>query len=248
MEYVEILRARRILAWYTGLIIAGLVIEAISYYGGQHHNHQNGGTLPFSILAAGAGAAALIVATLVAPGLSAEAANTTALIWTRPAPRDAIAARFIGIDVAAILIGYVIMLAAMVVGFAIVGGLRILTFDPLEIVRASSLALCGAIMWYAVISVAASRLPGRGPLLAGLAWGVFPALAAFFHASFLPIWLHDVIYVLNIVNPVAWLGGTTPQGDSSIFPLSLWWRVFAESAIAIALAVASVRLWSTREA
>ncbi|HEY6235155.1 MAG TPA: hypothetical protein VIW69_08670, partial [Candidatus Elarobacter sp.] len=83
MEYVQILRARRILTWYTGLLIAGLIIEAISYYASHGHNH-NDGTVPFHMLAAGAGAAALIIATLVAPGLSAEAANTTALIWTRP--------------------------------------------------------------------------------------------------------------------------------------------------------------------
>ena len=247
MEYVEILRARRILTWYTGLLVAGLVITAISFYASHGHN-ENNGTLPFGMLAAGAGIGALIIATLVAPGLSAEAANTTALIWTRPAPRDAIAARFIGIDVAAILIGYVILLVATVVGIAILGGLPVLTFEPDRILRSVSLALGAAVMWYAVISVAAARLPGRGPLIAGLAWGVFPVLAALFHAHNFPIWLHDVIYVLNFFNPMAWLGGTTPQGNSSIIPLSLWGRVFGECAIAIALAAASIRLWSTREA
>ncbi|MDP9106271.1 MAG: hypothetical protein M3N49_10110, partial [Candidatus Eremiobacteraeota bacterium] len=129
MEYVEILRAKRILTWYTGVLIVGLIIEAISFYASHAHNEQNG-NLPFNMLAAGAGIGALLIATLVAPGLSSEAANTTALIWTRPAPRDAIAARFIGIDVAAILIGYAILLAAMIVGVAIVGGLPALTFDP----------------------------------------------------------------------------------------------------------------------
>ena len=247
MEYVELLRARRILTWYTGLIVAGLIIEAISYYGGHGHNEQNG-ALPFHMLAAGAGAAALIIATLVAPGLSAEASNTTALIWTRPAPRDAIAARFILIDVAAILIGYAVTLVAMIVGVAIVGGLPVLTFDPAAILRSVCLATGGALMWYAVISVAAARLPGRGPLIAGLAWGVFPVLAALYHAHNFPIWLHDLIYALDFLNPMAWLGGTTPQGSSSIIPLSVWGRALGETAIAIVLAVASVRLWSTREA
>jgi hypothetical protein len=247
MEYVQILRAKRILTWYTGIIIAGLIIEAISFYASHGHNSNNG-TVPFNVLAAGAGIGALIIATLVAPGLSSEAANTTALIWTRPAPRDAIAARFIGIDVAAILIGYVIMLVAMMVGIAIVGGLPAVTYDPAAILRSFSLAVGGALMWYAVISVAAARLPGRGPLFAGLAWGVFPVLAGLFHAHWFPIWLHDVVYALNFLNPMAWLGGTTPQGNSSIIPLSLWGRVLGECAIAIALAAASVRLWSTREA
>ncbi|HEY6235600.1 MAG TPA: hypothetical protein VIW69_10910, partial [Candidatus Elarobacter sp.] len=219
MEYVEILRARRILIWYTAILVAGLVITAISFYAGHGHN-GNHGNLPFSMLASGAGIGALLIATLVAPGLSAEAANTTALIWTRPAPRDEVAARFFGIDVAAILIGYVILLLAMVTGVAILGALPIITFDPPEILRSVSLAIGGALMWYAVISVAAARLPGRGALIAGLAWGVFPVIAALYHAQSFPIWLHDVIYVLNFVNAFAWLGGTTPHGNSSIIPLS----------------------------
>ena len=247
MEYVEILRARRILTWYTGLIVAGLIIEAISYYAGHGHNEQSGNQ-SFHMLAAGAGVAALIIATLVAPGLSAEAANTTALIWTRPAPRDAIAARFIAIDVAAILIGYAVTLVAMIIGVAIVGGLPVLTFDPAAILRSVCLATGGALMWYAVISVTAARLPGRGPLIAGLAWGVFPVLAGLAHAHNFPVWLHDLIYVLDFLNPMAWLGGTTPQGSSSIIPLSIWGRALGETLIAVVLAVASVRLWSTRAA
>ncbi len=246
MEYVEILRARRILTWYTGLLIAGLIIEAISYYGGHGHNQQNG-TLPFSMLAGIGTSAALIIATLLAPGLSAEAANTTALIWTRPAPRDAIASRFVGVDVVTIVIAYVIMLIAMIVGVAIVGGLPVLTFDADQIARNVMLGLGGSLMWYAMIAVVAARLPGRGPLIAGLTWGVFPIFVALVHAHF-PVWLHDIVYALNYLNPVAWLGGTTPQGNSSFLPYSVWTRVVCEWGIAIVALVAGVRLWSTREA
>ena len=247
MEYVEILRAKRILTWFTGLLVVGLIIEAISYYAGDHRN-LNDGTIPFSILTAGASVAALIIATFVAPGLSAEASNTTALIWTRPTPRDAIAWRFVAVDVAAILVGYVIMLAAMLIGIAIVGALPEIEWDTAHVARAVCLGLGGALMWYAVISVAASRLPGRGPLFAGLAWGVFPVLVALFHADWFPIWLHDVVYALNFLNPMAWMGGTTPHGNSAVIPLDLWMRALGETVIAIALLVASVRLWSTREA
>ncbi len=247
MEYVEILRAKRILTWYTGILIVGLIIEAISFYASHSHNSNNG-TADFSMLAAGAGIAGMIIATFVAPGLSAEAANTTALIWTRPAPRDAIGARFVAVDIAAILIGYVIMIVAMIAGIAIIGGLPALTFDAQSTFESVCLAVGGALMWYAVISVAAARLPGRGPLFAGLAWGVFPILAGLFHAHSFPLWLHDVVYALNFLNPMAWLGGTTPQGNSSILPFSYWGRVFGEWAIAIGALIVSVRLWATREA
>ena len=58
-------------------------------------------------------------------------------------------ARFVGIDVAAIVIGYVILLAAMVTGVAILGALPIITFDPAAVLRSFSLAMGGALMWYA---------------------------------------------------------------------------------------------------
>jgi hypothetical protein len=122
------------------------------------------------------------------------------------------------------------------------------TFDPAAIVRTLLLGFGGALMWYAVISVAASRLPGRGPLMAGLTWGVFPVLSGLFFAHNFPNWLHDVIYVLNFLNPTAWMGSMVPQGNSRILPLEVWPRIAGEWAIAIALLAASVRLWSTREA
>jgi hypothetical protein len=247
MEYVEILRARRILTWYTGFIIAGLIIEAISFYAGHGKNEGNG-TVAFASLAGGASVAALIIATLLAPGLSAEAANTTALIWTRPAPREAIAARIIAVDAAAIAVAYVIMLIAMLVGIAIIGGFLQVTYDPPSIARTVLLGLGGSLMWYAVISVAASRLPGRGPLLAGLTWGVFPVLTALVFAHNFPIWLHDVIYALNYLNPMAWMGGTTPQHNSAVLPYSAGMRALGTWSIALVALVASVRLWSTREA
>ena len=246
MEYIEILRARRILTWYTGFLIAGLIIEALAFYFG-HGKNEGDGTVEFGMLAGAAALGAILIATLVVPGLSAEAAHTTPLIFTRPAPRDAIAWRFVAVDVAAILIGYLLLLVAMIAGIAVVGELRAVTFDPALILRNVLLGYGAALMWYAVVSVIAARLPGRGPLLAGLSWAVFLILTGLVHAHF-PVWLHDVIYALNYLNPTAWLGGMTPQGNSSILPYSVWTRTICEWLIAIALLIASVRLWSTREA
>lgn len=247
MEYIEFLRARRILTWYTGFLIAGLIIEALSYYLGHGHNDGDG-TVRLSSLVGGAALGALLIATFVSPGLSAEAAHTAPLIFTRPAPRDAIATRYVVLDAATILIGYGITLAAMLLGIAIVGALSHVTFDPADVVRTFLLGYGAALMWYAVVSVAAARLPGRGAMFAGLSWAVFLLLSVLVHAHILPPWLHDVVYALNYLNPTAWLGGMTPQGNSSILPYDVWTRTICEWAIALALLVASVRLWSTREA
>lgn len=247
MEYVEILRARRILTWYTGLLVVGLVIEAISFYAG-HGNNKGDGTVELSALIAISCVASFIIATFVAPGLSAEAAHTTPLIWTRPAAREAVGARFVAVDVATILAGFVITLVATLIGIAIIGGLPAVRFDGAASGRNLLLGFGGAVMWYAVISLAASRLPGRGALLAGLSWGVFPIAGVLYFNVFFPVWLHDVIYALNYLNPMAWVGGMTPHDNPSIIPLTSTQRIVGEWLIAIALLAASVRLWSTREA
>jgi hypothetical protein len=247
MEYIELLRSRRILTWYTGILLAGLIIEALSFYLG-HGKNEGDGTVRLSMLAGGASFGALLIATFVIPGLSAEAAHTTPLIFTRPMPRDAIATRYVLVDVATILIGYALTLAAMLLGIAIIGGMSHVTYDPPDVARNVLLGYGAALMWYAVVSVAAARLPGRGALFAGLSWAVFLMLTGFVHAHFLPQWLHDVVYALNYLNPTAWLGGMTPQGNSSILPYDVVTRTVCEWAIALALIVASIRLWSTREA
>jgi hypothetical protein len=246
MEYIEILRARRVLTWYAGFLLAGLIVEALAFYLGHGHNESNG-TVAFSALVGAAAIGGFFIATLVVPGLSAEAAHTTPLIFTRPAPRDAIAWRFVAVDAAAILIGYLLLVVAMVAGIAVIGDLEAVTFDLALILRNALLGYGAALMWYAVVSVAAARLPGRGPLLAGLSWAVFLILGGLVHAHF-PAWLHDVLYALSYLNPTAWLGGMTPQGNSSVLPYSAWTRTICEWLIAAALLVASVRLWSTREA
>jgi len=245
MEYVEILRARRVLFWFGAVLAAGLIITAVAWFFGHGHN-QNEGTERFSSLVGVASFAAIIIATLMVSGLSAESANTTALIWTRPAPRDAIAWRFVAVDLVTVVIGYVVMIVAMLIGLGIVGSLGSITFDAALTLRAVALGLGGAAMWYAVVSAAAARLPGRGPLLAGLSWGLFPILTGLIGAHF-PIWLHDVIVVLNYANPVAWLGGMTAQDHGGFVPLSPWMRVAGEWLIALVAVAASVRLWSTRE-
>lgn len=246
MEYVEILRARRVLIIFGGLLVLGLVVEAITWHFSTGHNQSNG-TERFSSLVGVGAFGAVIIATFVVSGLNAEAAHTGALIWTRPASRDVIAWRFVAVDAAAIAIGYVMLLVAMIAGVAVVGALGSIVFDRPESARAFAIGLGGAFMWYGIVSLTAARLPGRGPLLAGLSWAVFPIMAGMTQANLVD-WLHALIVAVNFANPFAWLGGMTEHGNTSFIPLSPWARVAGEWLIAVAAVAASVRLWATREA
>ena len=87
MEYVEMMRARRVLTWYTGFLIAGLVIKAISILP-RSRQQPGDGTVAFSSVAGAAALGAILIATFIVPGPQCRSRDTTPLIFTRPAPRD----------------------------------------------------------------------------------------------------------------------------------------------------------------
>jgi hypothetical protein len=68
-------------------------------------------------------------------------------------------------------------------------------------------------------------------------------------AAPLPALLHFLIIALNYLNPLAWLGNLgSHSGGSHIIPFDAPVRAAGAWAIALVAVVASVKLWSTREA
>jgi hypothetical protein len=254
MEYVEIMRARRVLFWCALVLLAGLVLMAITVYAGHLHAGANAGigTTQLSSLVGAAAFGAIIVATFLAPGLNAEH-TTTAIIWTRPISRDAIAWRYIAVDFTAILAGYALMLAAILGGMALFGVLGAIQADAAQSLILFALGMGGAAMWYALVCVTAARLPGRGGLIAGLSWAVFMIVGGMIVVP-LPDLPHYLIVALNYLNPLAWLGDVGSSGvhahgaTHSLIPFDASVRAAGAWAIALVAVVASIRLWSTREA
>jgi hypothetical protein len=252
VEYVEILRARRVLFWYTAALLGCFVLTVISVY--SRHAHVTGGGEPnghenLSVIVAAATFGALIVATFLATGLNAEHA-TTAIIWTRPRSRETIAWRYIAVDLAAILAAYVILLAFIVAGLALFGLLQQVWFDPAKSLTAFLLGIGGAAMFYGLIAVAAARVEGHGARFGPLGWAICLILAAVTAAP-VPELLHYLIVALNYLNPLAWLGnmGLSHSGSGShVIPFSPPVRAAGAWLIAIVAIVASVKLWATREA
>jgi hypothetical protein len=248
MEYVEILRARRVLFWYTLALLGALVITALSAYGGHADMRNGGGTLDFWMLELGCAMGAFIVATCVAPGLIAEA-STVGITWTRPAPRARIAWRFIAVDFLAIVLGYAILLAVVLAFFALFGLLHVVHFGPRDLV-VFALAMGSAVLWYGLVTLVSSRLPGRGGLIAGLSWVAFVVIGSTWAAP-LPPAIHTALTVLSYLNPMAYVGGIS-GGDGnhhSVHPivLSEGLRTVLVWVLGLVALVATVRLWSTRE-
>jgi hypothetical protein len=252
MHYVEMMRARRVLIGYGIALLAIIALTALSMLAGPGHVHTDfkvgsAPMIPSSTIIAGCIFGALIVTTLMIPGLNAEAA-TTPIIWTRPTPRDTIAWRYVAIDLATIVVAFLGTIACVYIVLAIIGLLKYAVFDT-KTVTATLLGLGCIVMWYGLVSMAAARLPGRGPMLAGLSWIVFLVQAALTVAPF-PWVIHEIIIVLNYANPFAYLGGVNSANvhDALVIDLPAAGRAVAAWVIGIAAIFASVRLWSTREA
>jgi hypothetical protein len=251
MEYVEILRARGVLRNYGIVLLVGLVLAAASLYnhfGGHVGVHVEGGEPAVSVYSSILGACAVvafIIATCIAPGLSAES-STLAITWTRPVRRSTIAWRFIAIDLATIAMSYAALFVVFLIVLAMFGVLGTFRFDGADAAATVARGLGCALMWYALVTLVTARLPGRGGMIAGLSWVAFLVLGGLWAAPF-PTLIHWLIAALEYLNPMAYFGNIGSSGNQSIIPLSGAVRTLMTWCIGIAALVGTVRLWSTRE-
>jgi hypothetical protein len=244
MEYVEILRARRVLTWYCGVLVVMLAIGAISLYSGHVDLSRGHGTSPLGAIISACAFGAMIVATCVAPGLNAES-NTLAIAWTRPIPRPAMVLRYIAVDVVAIIVAYAFTFAIVLTFYALFGFLGHIVPDagsPLALLNGLGCAL----MWYGLIMVVAAPLNGRGALVAGLSWGAFLVVDVLWSAPFPPA-IHAALTFLNYFNPLTYFAANDGNRGHQVLMLGPEiLTLIAWGFVAVTLA-GTVRLWSTRE-
>jgi hypothetical protein len=247
MEYVEILRARRVLMWFAVALAGTICLNLLSL---SRHAHVSGPTgghhLPLSAILVGSAFIGFILASCVAPGLSSEG-NTTAISWTRPMSRDVIAWRYVAVDLAAIAIGYAAFVAVALGIIAFYGFQGAIAIDG-DIPDGLALGLGTMVMWYGLLLAASARFPGRGGMIAGLSWGVVFVLAVMGQLP-LPWLIHDLVVALNYFNPAEYISGAGSSSHAQhLVALTGIWRTIVPWCIGIVATVAGVRLWSTREA
>jgi hypothetical protein len=242
MEYVEILRSRKILIRWSVIIAVGLALGAIGVAG---HNVRLSGHIPvvpmtalISLVAFGA----FILASVVSPGLNNEAA-TIAITWTRPMPRTTTAWRFVAVDLLTILAGGIILALAATAQLAITGLLPYVRLDSQTTATLIEAFGC-TLMWYALCLVAASRIPDRAGMIAGLSWGAFIVLIIMIALPLPPV-LHALVILVNYLNPLAYFSHDNTVKVLGGYPML---TAFIPWLIAIAALVTAIRLWSTREA
>lgn len=249
MHYVEIMRSRRVLFWYTVILVGMTAIMAASVVG-RHGTIDDAGPIPLGVILLVCAVGGYVVATIVATGLMSEL-GTLPITWTRPVPRDRIAWSFIAIDLATILIGYAVLVAVVLVCMALLGVIGYV-YAGHQTWVGLVLGLGSAVMWYALTLTAASLVGGHGVRVATFSWLAFLVMQSVWAAP-VPAPIHAVITALNYLNPIAYVNGVSidmhahSTGPQAIVA-SVSTRIALEWIISLVALVAAVRIWSTREA
>ena len=257
MQYVELLRARRALRWFVGFYAILIALATYARLFGQVHTggHHHDVEQVRDVIALCA-FMAWIAATCMATGLLHES-STLAFTWTRPLRRTEIAARYFVVDLTTIVVVSLLALGTIYACAGVLGVADLLVFDLRTLVTLV-LGITTALMWYALIVLAGSRLPGRAGLVAGLSWAVFMVLGSL-AASPLPQPFHGIFVAVNYLNPMVWYGGSHDTVNVAVssgqhvtahkfpIPLGAGGRVVCTLAFSALALPAGIRLWATRE-
>lgn len=249
MEYVAILRARRVLTWYGGILGAALLMMlygVLTHHPTVQTDNPHAG-VPLSALIAGAAVAAVTLAAFLAAGFDAEY-KTAAIAFTRPLSRIRIAQRFVLVAAVAMLVAFVATLAAIFIVIASMNALKYITMDGGLNVPLVLAALGCAAMWYGLVVLVAALFPGRGGTIVGLSWAYALIVPAFAHAD-LPVAFHALFSVLQYLDPLAYVGsiGSAHQGTPPLGIESVGVRAAMAWAIGAAALASGVTLWAKRE-
>ncbi|HEY1728823.1 MAG TPA: hypothetical protein VGG22_10650 [Candidatus Baltobacteraceae bacterium] len=202
MYYIEILTARNRLAWFSAVVVLiGVIAVTTVRLVPQPDFDQPGVAVPFNIILLGSSWFGCVFATLVAGTLSRDYSHISYL-WTRPAARERIALGYIGVDVVAILIAFILLIGVSVATLSAIPRLHVVTDASTWEVLARSVAV--PLMWYGLVEVATSWNGSRARAMVGVSWAVFWVLAILEALSF-PGPLGKLFVVLNVFNPMAYL-------------------------------------------
>jgi len=231
MSYVQFLRLRKSLTIYAiilgGLFLIGLAVghsPSTIFESDGSHTKQSMTSLPLSGLLFFAGWCAIIFATVVSTSLNKEY-DGVEMVWTKPIARERLAASYILLDLAAIIIAFLFAAALSVLEVASFGGLKYLTVDS-RTVPTLVIGLGSAIMWYGLVQGLTAGQRGRGSMLIGISWGAafcLILLAEVTRGINQPI--HVLATIVNVFNPIAYFSSYSLSNfgahESPVLPQAL---------------------------
>jgi hypothetical protein len=258
MYYAELLRARRALIWYGGILFACVALGlALAFKDGPprvHMSHDANPMIPLGSLLVGAAFGPIILAGFMAIGLDAEL-KTAAITWTRPVARLRTALTYVAVDVATLLVAWLFTVVVALIGITVLGISQYLNAsDTGSLGVWAPLAFGIAMMWYGLVLLCTTLVPGRGNAVVGVSWAYALFVPGLASIPFPPL-LHAAMVALNYVNPLAYLSTTGPSrgeariqiGGGPLFGGSASTHAIVAWAIAIAAVAIGTRIWTVRE-
>lgn len=270
MEYVEFVRVRRAFVIYAAIAAVAMLSAAGSIaFASLAHGHglvtitvgsdassdqttyqslrtiANSMQVPLGLLLGIAGYCAVVFGTVLASSLNRQNAGAE-FAFVKPLSRDALALRYVAIDIVGIVAAYAYALVVIeLLPLAAVHALGRVRFDG-QALWIGALGLGIAFMWYGILQAITATYKGRGGTIVGFSWGAFALMVGAPSLTFLGPAFGAIVYVLNLFNPIAYFSGLLSHNGAptavSILGLALEARVciaWAIAWIAIAIAVTS---------
>ena len=231
MTYVQLLRLRKALTIYSVVVVVVFLLILIpTHWHGAHVNNDTSGSIPLSIVFL-VGFCAIIFATASGTSLNREN-DGVEMVWTKPIARGQLALRYIGLDLAAIAVAFIVAFILAVIGLASFGLAGSIRADDTWL--PTLLLYFGvAFMWYGFLQALTSWQTGRGGMLVGLSWAAFAlVLPAFLGLTTHVAGLHEVAMALYVLDPLGYLGSSgghvqigISTSAASPIPHDIWLRI-----------------------
>jgi hypothetical protein len=214
MNYVEILRARRMIVGF-GFIMAvtgvgtaiGVRLATTDVSVDMHHISYAVLDLTIASFAASA------FATLLGSALALQNNGHLELAWSKPASRTRYAFGVIVADIVAILTAYA-MVAAMALS---IGALYHVDFGfSSHLLSVVPLCLLMPLSFYAISLASTASMGRRGEAVAGIVLGVAIYLRLLIQLPLPPVF-HNIAYTVDLVSPAAYFGITVVPGGFATY-------------------------------
>jgi ABC-type multidrug transport system permease subunit len=255
MSYSEFLRARTVLVWFAGALLAIMVcneiIRSLSHvvHAEVHVEGGPSGALPFSIFFAATGFMVAILATVLGTSVNRyrEYGET---VMTFPTTRRRFASSVLATDVLALAVAFAVSLAFFALQITFQGAWRLMAFDEFLLPR---FVICfgAVILWLLLCEAASAGIRQRAGFVAGLSWPLFIGLTSCLGGKAnLPAWSRPIVEALNYLNPLTYLSVSingSHDGPHYMLAQDLWTQaliVWIVSLVAFAIAVAG---WQRQE-
>jgi hypothetical protein len=249
MAYVEYLRLRTSFTWHVGILAALTLL--LLYFIGQPghivvHSAHVGGTLmagmviPLSALASVALFFAAIFASTAGASLNKEN-PVRDLSWTKPISRTRIACEFIAVDIAAILVYFVLALAAAAF---VLTRMHVALTAGADLAMQLVLGIGVALMWFALVQLLTCGLGPGARMISGILWPISFVLLAL---DELPNALGQLATAIDVLNPLAYSSHLFGF-KTIIMTLPIETRALAVWILAAVFGAAAVILWTRKEA